>query len=264
MLNYMVYGRKLKTLILVCYQINLFSRPITLPGQSFLVDDKSELNIKETRRLLNKWVRERHGLMSFEPHYWNIEGRIIAEELLENNSFVGLSASLIDYKFWCIHGEPVIIMVLYDRDSMRVGKKVGKEKPQLHAIVYDLNWNPRHELLAGHLAQNEPMDIPRPKNFDEMVAMCKTLSKPFAQVRVDLYEVNDKVYFGELTFTPGGNFGYFTPEFFLKMGGENGSVLSATENKKVYSINGSPTVRTWFNRAVRLERFRCLRFQLHQ
>jgi len=187
-------------------------------GKIILVDDKGELNIKETRKLLNKWVRERHGLMSFEPHYWNIERRIIAEELLENNSGVGLSSSLIDYKFWCIHGEPVIIMVLYDRNSMRVGQKGVKEGPHLKAVAYDTVWKPRPEVLAGPLAHSVPVHIPRPKQFDEMIAICKTLSKPFPQVRVDLYEVNGKVYFGELTFTPGGNLSYFSPEFFLQMG----------------------------------------------
>lgn len=187
-------------------------------GTVILVDDVRDLNIEETRVLLNKWVRERHGLKSFEPHYWNIERRIIAEEFLENNSEVGLSSSLIDYKFWCIHGEPVIIMVLYNRNSMRVGNKGGKESSSLQAAVYDLEWNPRPDVQAGPLAHSVHLDIPRPRHLDEMITICKTLSSPFPQVRVDLYEVNDKVYFGELTFTPGGNLRYFTPEFFLQMG----------------------------------------------
>jgi len=51
-----------------------------------------------------------------------------------------------------------------------------------------------------------------------MINICKILSNPFPTVRVDLYEVNSRVYFGELTFTPGGNMTYFTPDYFLQLG----------------------------------------------
>jgi hypothetical protein len=51
-----------------------------------------------------------------------------------------------------------------------------------------------------------------------MIRICQTLSKPFPQVRVDLYEVNNRIYFGELTFTDGGNLQTFSPEYYLKLG----------------------------------------------
>lgn len=187
-------------------------------GRVILVKNKSDLNIPETRKKLNKWVTERHGLMSFEPHYWNIERKIIAEELLEDHSSPINSTSLIDYKFWCIHGEPVVIMVLYDRPNLSVGQGDAKIESHLQAAVYNLEWEHHPEVLAGHLSQTVHPDIPRPKSLEKMLAICRILSKPLIQVRVDLYEVNGRVYFGELTFTPGGNMSYFTPEFFRGMG----------------------------------------------
>jgi hypothetical protein len=187
-------------------------------GRVILVKDKNQLDIDETRELLNKWVKEKKGLISFEPHYWNIDRRIIAEELLQDNSTKGLSSSLIDYKFWCIHGEPIIIMILYDRDNMTIGSEGENSSSHVRASVYDLEWNLQPEIIAGPLANDMPLIIPKPKCFDEMITICRILSKPFPQVRVDLYEVNNRVYFGELTFTPGGGMDYFSSEYFMKMG----------------------------------------------
>lgn len=187
-------------------------------GRVILVKDKSQLDIDETRELLNRWVKEKKGLISFEPHYWNIERRIIAEELLQDNSTKVFSSSLIDYKFWCINGEPFIIMILYDRNTMTIGSMEEDNSSHVRASVYDLAWNLRPEIIAGPLANDMPLEIPKPKCFEEMKAICRILSKPFPQVRVDLYEVNNIVYFGELTFTPGGGMDYFTPEYFMEMG----------------------------------------------
>lgn len=187
-------------------------------GRIILVKDKNKLDIKTAKKLLNIWVKEKYGLVSFQPHYWNIERRIIAEEFLEDNATKDLSSSIIDYKFWCIHGEPIIIMILYDRKIEMPGSEEPSSSHPMRACVYDLDWNLRPKILNGPLANDSPLVLPKPKCFDEMLEICRILSKPFPQVRVDLYEVNNKVYFGELTFTPGGNLDYFTPEFFLELG----------------------------------------------
>ena len=62
-------------------------------GKIILVQDKNQLNIQKTREQLNKWLRDRHGLVSFEPHYWNIPRKIIAEEFLEDTDSPGVSSS---------------------------------------------------------------------------------------------------------------------------------------------------------------------------
>ncbi len=187
-------------------------------GRIIIVKDLSKLDVSETRRLLNRWVKERYGLVSFQPHYWKIDRRIIAEELLEDETVSTFSSSIIDYKFWCIHGEPDIIMVLYDRKFEMSDSEEDTDSHLMRACVYDLNWNLRTDIINGPLAADSPLVLPKPKCFDEMLEICRRLSKPFPQVRVDLYEINSKVYFGELTFTPGGNMDYFTPEYFMKMG----------------------------------------------
>jgi len=187
-------------------------------GRNLLVMDKSQLDIDHTRRLLNKWVKERVGLLSFEPHYWNIERRIIAEEFLEDNCNGGISSSLCDYKFFCFHGEPELIVLMYDRQNKTVGPEVEKNAPKLKDIAFDLDWNPRHDIFRNMDQREDIALIPKPRNLDDMIKVSRILSKPFPQVRVDLYEVNQKIYFGELTFTTGGGVEIFTPEYYLEMG----------------------------------------------
>lgn len=175
-------------------------------GKNLFVSNKDQLNIKETRKKFNIWVKEKYGLVSFEPHNWNIPRRIIAEEYLEDESTNKISSSIVDYKFQCINGEPEYITIMFDR-------------PDIKACAFDMDWNSLRDHAAGNLANDYSGLLPhKPKRLDEMIKVCRILSKPFAQVRVDLYEVDGKVYFGELTFTPGGGLGYFTPEYFLKVG----------------------------------------------
>ena len=204
-------------------------------GNIILVEDKSKLDTEIASKQLNKWVKEKYGLVTFEPHYWNTERRIIAEEYLEDKSQKKISSTLIDYKFWCINGEPDIIMVLHNREHL--GSKESKKDKVLDmkASVYDLDWNLRTDIISGPLAKEESLPITKPESFDEMIRICKILSKPFAQVRVDLYEVNGKVYFGELTFTPGGGSDYFTPEYFLKMGRKM-DLTKVKRRKKLFII----------------------------
>ena len=178
-------------------------------GRIIIVEDKSKLDIDLTVKHLNKWVKEKYGLVTFDPHYWKTERRIIAEEYLEDKSQKKISSTLIDYKFWCINGEPEIIMVLHNREHLGL-KEIKKNKVlDMKASVYDLDWNLRTDLISGPLSEVESLPMPKPESFDEMIRICKILSRPFAQVRVDLYEVNGKVYFGELTFTPGWRFRLF-------------------------------------------------------
>jgi hypothetical protein len=187
-------------------------------GSVILVKDKSKLKIEETKKTLETWKKSRYGLQSFEPHYWNIRRKILAEELLIDESSKLLSKSLIDYKFWCIHGEPFIIMVLYNRENTVVGSDESKNDSGMQIGVYDLEWNLRLDYYQGNYANHVESAMPKPYCFNEMIHICRTLSKPFIQVRVDLYEVNNRVFFGELTFTPGGSMSYFSEDVFLRMG----------------------------------------------
>jgi len=101
---------------------------------------------------------------------------------------------------------------------MSVGLNYSNKNPHKQAFVYDLDWNLRPEIISGQYKDDIPVNLPKPKCLDEMIRICRTLSKPFPQVRVDLYEVNNRIYFGELTFTAGGNMQTFSPEYYLKLG----------------------------------------------
>ncbi len=187
-------------------------------GTNILIYDKKEMDFDYTRRLLKEWLRKRIGLVDFQPHMWNIDRRIIAEELLQDTYNKELSTSIIDYKIFCFHGEPEIISVLYNRKNIVVGSPVnGKGSIDKLEKVYDLKWNSRSDVLSHPFPGHESFEIPKPKCLNEMLSIARILSKPFPQVRVDLYEVNSKVYFGELTFTSGGLLD-FTPQYLQEMG----------------------------------------------
>jgi hypothetical protein len=141
-----------------------------------------------------------------EPHYLKIQPLIIAEEYLKEKS--SNSSTLIDYKIWCFNGKPFSVWACYDRkdDYVYVG-------------TYDFDWNyhPEGSVFDNHYRKG--VLLPKPKTLGQMFHYAEVLSKPFPQVRVDLYEVNGKVYFGELTFTSfGGMMDFYTPEYLLEMG----------------------------------------------
>ena len=192
-------------------------------GKNLFVRNKEQLNINETRNKFNIWLKERYGLISFEPHTWNIPRKIIAEELLEDASIKDISSSIVDYKFQCINGEPEYVTIMFNR-------------PNIQSCAFDMDWNSLREHAAGYLESDySELMTHKPKQLDEMIRICRILSKPFVQVRVDLYEVEGKVYFGELTFTPGGGLGYFTQEYFLRIG-EKMDLSKAKRRKKPFII----------------------------
>lgn len=180
-------------------------------GDAVIVNDKSKINESEIKAFFKQRFREKIGLWSAEPHYLRIPPRVIAEELLDVNAQSIKSSSLVDYKIWCINGKPEYVFVAYDRtkDTIKVG-------------VYDLNWqfHPEYSIPTNHcLLMREP--ISRPTSLEQMISIARHLSNGFPQVRVDLYEIDGKPYFGELTFTSAcGRMDYFTNEFLKQMGEE--------------------------------------------
>lgn len=172
-----------------------------------LVTDKSKLDVDMIKKQFKKWMKERFGLATIELHYLDIKPRIIAEQLLENDNKE--SESLVDYKFWCLDGEPYYIFVCIDR-VLNKGMRVA---------MYDTNWNLIPNMLDGPHKNDNVDRIEKPACFEQMLNYARILSKGFPEVRVDLYESKGKVYFGEMTFTSQGGFmKYFTPEKLLEMG----------------------------------------------
>lgn len=154
-------------------------------GLNIICFDKAKLNIQETINKLNEWMQIKTFFRA-EPHYDLIEKCIIAEELIQDE-YYDLPT---DYKFMCINGILHHILVVIDRKEHTAPKK----------FAYSLEWE-KLDLLTEK-RHNE--DLPRPKNLNKMTEYARVLSQGFDFVRVDLYDTGDKVYFGEMTFTPQG------------------------------------------------------------
>jgi len=178
-------------------------------GTVMLVEDKSKLNIEQTRQTLNKWLKMPFGIMSAEPHYRRMKPCIIAEEYLKDENET--SSSLIDYKIWCFEGKPYYVFTACNR-------KIGEDSVDFG--FYDANdWVSKKELLNKNKRTDNKIVLPKPQNLSEMLDAATKLSKPFPILRVDLYNVNGKIYFGELTFTShGGLMPNYTPECLQMMG----------------------------------------------
>ena len=159
-------------------------------GDVFIIKDKQTENLDNLRKELNKALQEPFGIKTAEPHYLKIKPIILAEELLTQDG--DFSSSLADYKFYCIYGEPIFCGVMYNRDVANHTYDVN---------LYDSEWKNVNELLRMHTVQNAPT-LSQPKNFEKMKAFCHDVCAEFPFVRMDFYECNGKLYFGEFTFTP--------------------------------------------------------------
>lgn len=162
-------------------------------GTVILVNDKNTLDISHVREQMNGWLKSRYGILTAEPQYLHIKPLLIAEELLENDN--PDSTSLIDYKVFCVEGDVYCIMVCANRT-------IGKG---METMFYDMDWNPKPEMLSG-VHSTDKVCISKPTCLDELLKAAKDLSKGHHFVRADFYISNDKVYFGEMTFTPKGGY----------------------------------------------------------
>lgn len=156
--------------------------------------DKTQIDYKKVKeQLACRKYKARTG--GREWAYYDIESGIIVEELLvnEENPEVGVN----DYKIFCYNGKPKYIIVDVDRYN---GHKRN---------FYDTQWNNLHVTSDCPASDRE---IPRPENLDDMLMVASKLSEDFPFVRVDLYSIGNKVYFGELTFYPWSGYVQYTPD----------------------------------------------------
>ena len=165
---------------------------------NYICKDKSRLDRNDLLNKAGQWLKEDYPRACIEPHYKLVPHRLYSEE------FVGVLGDVVDYKFHCINGEPAFVLTCSNReDSLKLN-------------LYDLDWNPISGLQG---AMRNERKIERPKNLKEMLEVAKTLSSDFDFVRVDLYEADEKIFFGELTFSPAcGVLEYFTDSFVAKWG----------------------------------------------
>lgn len=154
-------------------------------------------------RDLDRALGQKYGYRMGELHYKRIEPCIIAE------AFIGSAgARPVDYKVWCFGGKPYCIMTCHDRTENSVCLN-----------VYTTDWVHRPEVVVPSAHYRTGGELPRPDRLDEMLRAASVLSHGFPQVRADFYEVDGRLYFGELTFTSmAGRMTYYTPEFLKELG----------------------------------------------
>ena len=173
-------------------------------GGIVIVKDKSKLNMMKTKRQIQKSLKNNYFYFGREWPYINIQPRIIAEKYIEDN----LTAELRDYKFFCFNGVARALFIASDRQNKTTETKFD---------FYDMDFN-HLNFTNGH--PNSGRKINKPPTFDTMKNVAEVLSKNIPHVRVDVYEVNGKVYFGELTFYHWSGFVPFDPPEWDKTFGD--------------------------------------------
>lgn len=173
-------------------------------GDCMIVKDKGKCDIEGMRSQIDATLHETYGLSEGNMHYSRIRPAVVAEKLLENDpASARYSESLIDYKIWCFNGKAHYIWVCTDRT-----------KSSANVMTYDTDWNahPEYSVFNSHYRRGAV--IPKPVGLDRMLEVAEILARPFPVVRVDLYNLDGQVYFGEMTFTSlGGLMDFYTPQF---------------------------------------------------
>lgn len=152
-------------------------------GYNIICDKKEMLDIEETKKKINYWMNEDFGKVSCEPHYTKIKRKIITEKYLGKD--------ILDYKFFCFKGKP---------EFLYISRAVSGLHHGLKADFFNLEGNKMPFRRTDHESFKVPPDMMI--NFEQAKEICKNLSKDFEFVRVDLFEVDYKIYFSELTFSP--------------------------------------------------------------
>ena len=176
---------------------------------NIIVKDKSKLDKSKAKKKFDKWMARDYAFKAgLELQYKGIKPKIIAEKFIEDTN-----GELNDYKIMCFNGEPKFVWVDCGRYSNHTKN------------IYDLDWNLQPFKMTYSISKTP---IARPENLDKMIELAKILCKDFAFVRVDFYNVDGKIYFGEMTFTSMSGTDKFEPE---KYDLELGNMLTLPEKK---------------------------------
>ena len=162
-------------------------------GSVVVCNNKKTFDQKGAVKKLKKYLKKNYYYVGRDSCYLDIKPKVLCEKHLHESR----EDKIVDYKFFCFNGRFEFLEVIIDR--------VGKPK----ANFYDRTFK-KIPLVRSH--PNFTESIKKPDNFNEMVKVVEELSKGFPHVRIDLYSVNNSIYFGEYTFTTGDGFGLFHPE----------------------------------------------------
>lgn len=165
-------------------------------GGLVICKDKSQLDLDSARKKINNCLKRNYFWVGREWPYKNVKPRIIAEKYMEDPE----TKELRDYKFFCFNGVAKALFIASDRQTAGEETKFD---------FFDINFN-HLPFTNGH--PNAEIAPTKPDSFSEMVTLAEKLSKGIPHVRVDFYDVNGKVYFGELTFSHWSGFVPFRPK----------------------------------------------------
>lgn len=164
-------------------------------GTVVICSNKKELNFKESKDKLKKRMSENYFYRLREWPYKNVKPRIIAEEFINDDK----EGQLKDYKFFCFNGRVKFLKIDFDRFSNH------------RANYYDLNMKLLPFGEVDFMPDRNHIEK-KPQNFEKMLELAEVLSEGLPFIRVDFYNVDGKIYFGELTFFPASGLGKFTDE----------------------------------------------------
>jgi len=175
-------------------------------GYNIICHNKDKPNWKNEFKKMDGWLHRNYYWQSREWFYKEVKPRIICEAFLTND--IG-SRDLIDYKFYCFNGVPKYCQVIKDRSDNET------------IDFYDINWNLTScRRLTKSKQYPNSSGIDKPLNYEEMLELVVKLSGTFPFVRVDLYNIDGRIIFGELTFYPLSGLGKFYPEEWNKVLGD--------------------------------------------
>ena len=153
-------------------------------AMNYICYDKSQINYEELKKKFNKWLKTNYGKKTLELHYSKIKPQIIIEELMLENGKLPT-----EYKIHVFNGKAKNLYVVTSRGV------------DIRYNNYYIDWTPFDgSQFNGWKKTDYPLK--KPSNFDKMVEVAEKLASKFPFVRVDLYNINGKIYFSEMTFTP--------------------------------------------------------------
>ncbi len=168
-------------------------KPTHTSGDIFVCKDKNEIDYKKLKKEVKKWLKRKYYYLHREWPYKNIKPRIIIEEYMENES----KEELKDYKIFCFNSEPKVTLVCSNRFQ------------ELKETFFDNDWKELDVTEGGH---EKEKNIQKPINFEKMKELAKILSNNIPAGRIDLYEINGQIYFGEITIYPKSGYEEFSDE----------------------------------------------------
>ncbi len=167
----------------------------------YICRDKSRMDIRSVIKELHKGLKENYYLRFREWPYKDVPRRILAEQFMEEENG---TSELVDYKFFCFNGQPYMMYISQDHAA------------QPTTDFFDMSFN---RLPIRMKDPNSNIEVEKPKLFEEMKKLATVLSKGIPHLRVDFYVINNKVYFGELTFFHNAGFTVIWPkEWNVKIG----------------------------------------------